>query len=215
MGKRKENPGKNIKAGPVRTDVNHRSGFNAMRLLIRGGSIAAGHGVKRGYADILEESLKPRGVEVINRSRYRETSFDGIETFHQDIDYFRPDLLLIHFATDDAFDYVYRSEFQENIVQTVRLARLRFNPAVYLATSHTFDDPCDMDAAYIFYRSLRIVASDLNCTFIPVHVYWASYLEEHHLSNRDLTLQDTRYPNERGHQVIAQTIMNWLDPGCK
>jgi hypothetical protein len=30
-----------------------------MKLLIRGGSVAAGHGVKKCYTDILEESLKP------------------------------------------------------------------------------------------------------------------------------------------------------------
>lgn len=120
-----------------------------VRLLIRGGSIASGHGVTKSYADILKESLLRKGIEVINRSRYRETSFDGIETFDQDIDCFRPDVLLLHFGVDDAFDYVYRSEFQENIVRIVRRARLRFHPAVFLATSQTFDRPEDMDAVYI------------------------------------------------------------------
>jgi hypothetical protein len=33
-----------------------------MKLLIRGGSIAAGHGVKKCYADILEESLLKKGI---------------------------------------------------------------------------------------------------------------------------------------------------------
>ena len=105
---------------------------------------------------------------------------------------------------------VYRSEFQENLVQMIRLARLRFNPFIFLATSHTFDNPNDMDAVNIFYRSLRIVASDLHCEFIPVHNYWAGYLEEQNLSSKDLVLSDSRYPNEWGHQVIADAIMNRL-----
>jgi len=180
-----------------------------MKLLIRGGSIAAGHGVKKCYADILKESLLKKGIEVINRSRYKETSFDGIGTFNEDID-FAPDILLINFGVDDAFGYVYRSEFQENIVQMIRLARLRFNPVILLATSHTFDNPNDMDAVNIYYRSLRIVASDLHCELIPVHNYWAGYLEEQNLSSKDLVLSDSRYPNERGHQVIAEAIMKWL-----
>ena len=180
-----------------------------MKLLIRGGSIAAGHGVKKCYADILKESLLKKGIEVINRSRYKETSFDGIGTFNEDID-FAPDILLINFGVDDAFGYVYRSEFQENIVQMIRLARLRFNPVILLATSHTFDNPDDMDAVNIYYRSLRIVASDLHCELIPVHNYWAGYLEEQNLSSKDLVLSDSRYPNERGHQVIAEAIMKWL-----
>jgi lysophospholipase L1-like esterase len=181
-----------------------------MKLLIRGGSIAAGHGVKKCYADILEESLLKKGIEVINRSRYKETSFDGIGTFNEDIANFAPDILLINFGIDDAFGYVYRSEFQENLVQMIRLARLRFNPVILLATSHTFDNPNDMDAVNIFYRSLRIVASDLHFELIPVHNYWAGYLEEQNLSSKDLVLSDARYPNERGHQVIAEAMIKWL-----
>ncbi|HQG66770.1 MAG TPA: SGNH/GDSL hydrolase family protein, partial [Smithella sp.] len=88
-----------------------------MKLLIRGGSIAAGYGVNKGYVDILQNLLRDKGIDVINRSRYRETSFEGIETFQEDIGRFRPDILVVHFGVDDAFEYVYRSEFQENIVQ--------------------------------------------------------------------------------------------------
>ena len=181
-----------------------------MKLLIRGGSIAAGHGVNKSYVDILSQSLLSKGVEVINRSRHQETSFDGIGTFQADIANFQPDILLIQFGVDDAFGYVYRSEFQENIVQMIRLARLRYNPAIYLATSHTFDNPYDMDAVNIFYKSLRIVATDLGYQFIPVHNYWAGFLAEHSLSSKDLVQSDSRYPNERGHEVIAEAIMRYL-----
>jgi lysophospholipase L1-like esterase len=182
-----------------------------MKLLIRGGSIAAGHGVIKSYIDILTESLHKNDVEVINRSRYRETSFDGIGTFNEDIAKFEPDILIVHFGVDDAFQYVYRSEFQENLVQLIRLARLRFNPIMFLATSHTFDNPNDMDAVNIFYRSLRIMATDLGCELIPVHSYWDCYLEEHNLCSRDLVQSDSRYPNERGHEVIAEAMIKNLN----
>ena len=178
-----------------------------MKMLIRGGSIAAGHGVIRSYADILTECLIKKEIEVINRSRYGETSFDGIGTFDADIDSFHPDILLIHFGVDDAFSYVYRSEFQENIVQIIRRARLRFNPVILLATSHTFDHVHDMEAVNIFYRSLAIVASDLECHLIPVHHRWLDHLEEHHLRCNHLVQSDARYPNERGHEIIASAMM--------
>lgn len=181
-----------------------------MKLLIRGGSIAAGHGVTKSYADILTEELLKQKIEVINRSRFKENSFDGIRTFNEDIDFFKPDILLLHFGVDDTFQCVYRSEFQENLVQLIRLARIRFNPIIFLATSHTFDHPYDMDAVNIFYRSLRIVASDLDCELIPVDHFWAGYLEEHHLCHKDLILSDSRYPNEIGHQVIAEVMIKWL-----
>jgi lysophospholipase L1-like esterase len=122
----------------------------------------------------------------------------------------QPDILMVQFGVDDAFGYVYRSEFQENLVQMIRRARLRFHPVIFLATSHTFDDQQDMDAVNIFYRSLRIVATELACELIPVHSYWAAYLAEHDLCSKDLVLSDSRYPNERGHQVIAEAVMKWL-----
>ena len=181
-----------------------------MKFLIRGGSIVAGYGVVKSYADILKESLMKTGVEVIKRSKYGETSFDGIGTFNEDIADFSPDVLLLHFGVDDAFGYVFRSEFQENIVQIIRRARLRFNPVIFLVTSHTFDNPFEMDAVNIFYKSLRIVASDLNCNLIPVDRYWASYLRDHHLHHADLVLSDSRYPNEKGHHVIAEAVKNLL-----
>lgn len=181
-----------------------------MKLLVRGGSIAAGFGVIKSYVDILSQSLASKGIEVINRSRCQETSFDGIATFNDDIDFFKPDLLLIQFGVDDAFGYVYRSEFQENLVRMVRRTRLRFHPVIFLATAQTFDDPYDMDAVYIFYRSLRIVASDLACELIPVHTYWAGYLEENHLKGRDLVLSDSRHPNEHGHRVMAEAVLKGL-----
>ncbi len=147
---------------------------------------------------------------MINCSRYRETSFDGIETFNEDIAPFVPDILLLHFGVDDAFGYVYRSEFQENIVQIIRRARALFNPLIFLATAHTFDDPHDMAAVDIFYRSLRIVAVDLNCKSISLDRYWVGYLAKNCLTSADLVISDSRYPNEKGHEVFAEAIMKAL-----
>ena len=177
-----------------------------MRILVRGGSIPAGHGVTRGYVQIVKEVFAGTDTEVVNRSGFRETTFDGVRTFYQEIDVLKPDVLLLHFGVDDAFQVVYRSEFQENTVQMIRLARERFDPIVVLATAQTFDDPYDMDAVSIYYRSLRIVAEDLKCEFVPVHHHWAGYLEENRLKSADLVLADPRYPNELGHEVIAEAV---------
>ncbi|MDI6742226.1 MAG: SGNH/GDSL hydrolase family protein [Smithella sp.] len=182
-----------------------------MKLLIRGGSLAAGYGVRQGYVQILTNDLFPHGIEVVNRSRHRETSFDGINSFNEDIAPVKPNILLVHFGVDDAFQCVYRSEFQENIVQIVRKARCEFNSMVFLATSHCFENQHEMEAVDIFYRSLRIVSNDLACQLIPVHSYWADYLEEQNMRNSDLVFADSRYPNEKGHQVIAAAVMKYFE----
>ncbi|MCE5275306.1 MAG: SGNH/GDSL hydrolase family protein [Deltaproteobacteria bacterium] len=182
-----------------------------MRLLVRGGSIPAGVGVTRSYVDMLGRFCASRGVELINRSRPYENSFDGIRSFHEDIDPFRPEILLLHFGIDDAFCPVYRSEFKENLVRIVRLARERFDPLIIMPTSHTFDSPHDTDALNIYYRAIREVCQDLSCEMIPFHIFWAGHLEDQGLRNRELLQQDERYPNEKGHAVYAGTIMRRLE----
>ena len=97
--------------------------------------------------------------------------------FDEDIDVYAPDILMIHFGIDDAYQPVYRSEFKENLVQIVRLARKRFNPEIILLTSHPFDNQYEMEMIYIYYRVIREVAVDLSCDLIPVHAYWAGLLK--------------------------------------
>jgi lysophospholipase L1-like esterase len=182
-----------------------------MRLLVRGGSIAAGLGVVRGYTDILRDHYTPLGIEVVNRSRAGDTSFDGLWSFEEDIDPFRPDMLILHFGIDDAYGSVYRSEFKENLVRIVRRSRERFQTSIFLLTSQILDDRSDMDTVGIYYRSIREVSQDLACEMIPIHTFWAGYLSGHGLRNSDLVQQDTRYPNERGHEVFAEAIIRRLD----
>ncbi|MFO7570244.1 MAG: hypothetical protein R6W75_10645, partial [Smithellaceae bacterium] len=62
-----------------------------------------------------------------------------------------------------------------------------------------------------FYRSLRIVADDLECELIPIDTRWAGYLQDHHLQSWDLVLPDARYPNDKGHQVVAKSVMSSLN----
>ena len=181
------------------------------RLLVRGGSIAAGAGVARSYVDIIKDFCSSRNVEVINLSATGDNSFDGIWTFSKDIAPFAPDILLIHFGVDDAFFPVYRSEFKENLVRMVRSARESFNPLIMMPTSHTFDDPYEMDAINIYYRTIREVCVDLGCELIPVHTYWAGYLQDHGMANTHLVQKDARLPNGRGHEVIAEAVLKPLD----
>lgn len=183
---------------------------NRRKLLIRGGSIAAGYGVAKGYADILKDLLFAQGIDVVNRSRFRETSFDGVDSFYEDIAPFHPDVLMINFGVDDAFFPVYRSEFKENLVHIAKMSRECCAPEIFLLTSHMFDDPCEMEAVNIYYRTIREVALDLGCGLIPVHTFWAGYVAENGLHTGELVLADARYPNDKGHEIIAGAIAGHL-----
>lgn len=181
------------------------------KILVRGGSIAAGCGVKISYVDILSRRYLPCNVEIINRSRRGETSFDGVDTFFTDIDPWRPGVLMLHFGIDDTFAAVYRSEFKENLIRIIRLATERFEPVVFLLTSQPFDAPHEMEAVHIYYRAIREIALDLGCRMIPVHTHWAGYLKESGIQTADLVQTDARLPNERGHRLLADIVAGHLD----
>jgi lysophospholipase L1-like esterase len=175
-----------------------------MRLLVRGGSIPAGAGVTRSYVDMLSCTLE--GIEIQNRSRFGDSSFEGVGTFYDDIDPFAPDMLLIHFGIDDAYRPVYRSEFKENLVQLVRLARNRFNPKIMLLTSHPFENQYEMEMIYGYYRAILEVARELACASLPIHSFWQSVLIQNGSRISDYLLKDPRYPNERGHALYARAV---------
>ncbi len=181
-----------------------------MKILIRGGSIAAGFGVTTGYVDHLQAFCASRGVEVINRSGYRQTTFDALWSFDEDIEPVSPAILVLHFGIDDAFHPVYRSEFKENLVQLVRRARTRFAPEIFMLTSHLLPDRYEMDAVNTYYRAIHEVCRDLDCEMVPVHIYWARYLERHVLSILDPLQFDARYPNEEGHIIYAEALITCL-----
>lgn len=177
------------------------------RLLIRGGSVAAGRGASEPYASMLARELAADGIEVLNRSRADDTSFEAVRTFHEDIGPFGPDILLLHFGLDDMYRPVYRSEFKENLVQVVRLARELSVSHILLLTSQPFADSFVMDVASIYYRSVREVAVDLGCMYLPVHLFWISHLVSHGVDYATLYTGDERYPNTEGHRIMAAEIV--------
>lgn len=183
---------------------------NKLKFLIRGGSIAAGRGVSRSYVDILKDNPLLKDIDIILSAGNGHTTFDCIWDFEQYIGKYNPDILLLHFGIDDIYLPVYRSEFKENLVQTVRLA-VQFNPYIILMTSQPFRDKYEMESANIYYRAIREVAVDLKCDLIPIHLYWANYLYENRYYHRDFIQNDNRYPNEKGHEIFASAVMQKME----
>jgi hypothetical protein len=181
------------------------------RLLIRGGSIAAGCGVARSYADTIRGWCSERGIEFINCSRHGENSFDAVRTFPGDIGLFRPDILIIHFGLDDAFGCVYKSEFKENLVQLVRRSREQFQPAIIMPTSQSFESPYYMQPAYFYYQIIRDVCLDLQCMMVPVHARWNEIVTGKGLTHSDLVQENVLCPSERGHGIFAEALIRRLE----
>lgn len=184
-----------------------------MKILIRGGSISAGKGVKIPYPELIARETEKDWV-IINSSKIGDTSFNGVWGFKEEIEIYHPDILMLHFGIEDAYYPVYRSEFKENLIQMVRKARGLSDPKIYLLTSHVFTDPYVMDSINIYYRVIREVALDLFCTIIPIHMHWAGLDQYCNSKIHDLVQADDRYPNELGHRCYSDIIRNYLLKEC-
>jgi len=182
-----------------------------MRALIRGSSISSGVEVKKSYVSIAQEMLSSLNVTLFNRSSPRETSFDAVRTYDSDISPFSPDLLVLHFGIEDAYSSIFRSEFKENLVQIVRLARKDMIKNIALMTSHTFDNEYEMQTIEIYYRTIREVALDLHCHFLPLHFFWIGFIVENEQKNDNLLLQDCRLPNDKGHEIYARVLIDFIN----
>jgi hypothetical protein len=113
---------------------------------------------------------------------------------------------MVHFGIDDIYRPVYRSEFKENLVGIVKLSRERFSPEIMLLTSHLFGNPVEMDTARVYYRTIFEVASDLRCTYIPVHLWMYSYMNETGMQLEELVQEDVRLPSIEGHKAYAEIV---------
>ncbi len=178
-------------------------------ICIRGGSISAGNKVSTSYVDMLGHNKLLQHHTIINISKLGDSSFEGVWQF-DNILLHKPDILILHFGMDDIYRPVYRSEFKENLVRMVQKARNASIRDIILPTLHLVRNEYDMDAVYVFTRTIREVALDMNCLLATVHIEWINYLFETGKRLDTLLTTDDRYPNEQGHALIAEAIKKKL-----
>ena len=181
------------------------------RLLIRGGSIAAGYKVERGYADILRDWGAARGIELINCSRPGENTFDAVRTFHDDIAPFKPDMLIIHFGlTTPSAVYINQSS-RKTWCSSCGAAASCFTQSSSCRPRSPLKAHPICSRLISTTRSSRDVCGDLGCEMVPVYTYWSGLVMERGLRHADLVQENVLYPNERGHDFFAQAIIQRLE----
>ena len=177
-----------------------------MDILFRGGSPLAERAHVQTFAGLVASDPAFIGHNVYTVAGYGHTTFDLIWDFDEEIQPVEPGLLVLQFGVDDMYRPVYRSEFKENLVQAIRRARLRFNPTILLCTTHLLRTAYENDAAGIYNRTTREVATDLGCHYVSLHLVWMNHLHQKGITVDDLLEDDSRFPSQAGHMVTADTI---------
>jgi len=178
-----------------------------MNILFRGGSpLSFSEGI-RTYPRIIAEDTCCQHHNIHTVTHRGDTTFELIWDFDEEIALLRPNILILQFGVDDMFRPVYRSEFKENMVQAIRRARLQFAPTIILCTTHLFKTRYENDAAEIYNRTTREVATDLDCLYIPLHLVWMNHIHEKGVDVQDLLETDSRFPSQSGHNLTADAVM--------
>ncbi|MEJ5363412.1 MAG: SGNH/GDSL hydrolase family protein [Spirochaetota bacterium] len=178
-------------------------------ICIRGGAIPAGHNVTTSYVDLLEHDPAFQHHTFKNISKLGDSSFEGVWQFEEVLSC-KPDIIILHFGMDDIYRPVYKSEFKENLVRMVQKARALLIEKIIFPTLHIVDDKSQMEAFEIYTRLIREVAFDLHCSLATVHLEWMNYCYVTGNSISTLLSEDSRYPNEKGHALIAEAIKKKL-----
>lgn len=180
------------------------------KIVIRGSSITLGFKSTVSYVDMLCNHL-PNNHTIINISNMGDSSFQGVWQFEEVLSH-KPDIIILHFGMEDIFRPVYKSEFKENLVRMVQKARAVSIEKIIFPTLHIVDDQSLLEAFEIYTRLIREVAFDLQCSLATVHLEWMNYCYVTGNPVTTLLSDDPRYPNERGHALIAEAVKKKLLP---
>lgn len=194
---------------------------DAVTICVTGDSISEGydasgfHGVaphQPGYAPLVVNALEERygaPVRLINLAVAGSTSADGVWTADA-IAAARPDLVIVAFGMNDAC-YAEAGEFADNISAIVARVKDRAPDAEFVLVSPMLPTAaCHWVAAPRFgdYRAALAGLSGPGVALADVTTVWERLLTRKRAL--DLSGNGLNHPNDFGHRIYAQTILNGL-----
>lgn len=175
--------------------------------LFFGDSITAGFGIgtAAAFPALVQDKLEEAdiAVTVVNAGNSGETSAGGLRR----IDWFLDDpvdLFLLELGANDGLRGVPVDDIRRNLQAIIDRVRAK-NPDVVVAIAG-MQIPPNMGPEYsaAFARLFPELAEDNDAILIP-------FLLEGVAGDISLNLSDRIHPNERGHQILAETVWKYLD----
>lgn len=173
-------------------------------IIAAGDSLTAGLGVKQedAWPALLEKKLAENGHRwrVINAGISGETS-SGMQARSKWLLAQHPDIVIVATGANDGLRGIPPQVIRENIAQTVRL--LQAGRVTVVLAGQQIVQNLGEDYSREFAAIYPAVASGQRCILIP-------FLLEGVAGEQSLNQADTIHPNEKGHQVIAETVYPYL-----
>jgi acyl-CoA thioesterase-1 len=178
----------------------------AKTVLCLGDSLTEGYHLNKeeAYPYLVEEALRKKhpDLKVINGGVSGATSASGLKR----LDWYlkaRPDIMILALGANDGLRGLRVSEAEKNLSGVIEKAQSK-GIKVILAGMQM---PTNYGEAYRkdFSELFTKLAKKYHLTLIP-------FLLEGVATKPELNLPDGIHPNPKGHEMIAKTVMKYLEP---
>jgi len=179
---------------------------NAETLLVVGDSISAGYGLDKleeGWVALLQEKLKPRGIEVINASISGDTTAGGLARIDALLERVRPAWVVIELGGNDGLRGLTPTQMSANL--TAMIEKARVGKAQVLLLGMQIPPNYGKRYADMFQRVYGEVAQNAGVGLVP-------FLLEG-VGGQDSMMQaDGIHPNRAAQPILLEQVMKQLAP---
>ncbi len=185
----------------------------AVTIVALGDSLTSGWMVARGYVEFLRDMMIARypraDLTLINSGIPGDTAPGGLYRLQQDALSYKPDLVLVQFALNDAFCGCSVAEYRRAIEAIIERIRQESSAEVLLLTSTLPEDADETDVVAPFYACLKDIAREKKCTVALVDERWQDAIASG-TPHDSLVLYDRVHPSEAGYRLMAEAVMACL-----
>jgi len=177
------------------------------KILVFGDSLSAAYNIptEKGWVTLLQNKLVEQKftTSITNASISGETSSGGLVRFQSQLDKTMPDIVILELGANDGLRGYDLSTTHQNLLKMVNMSHQK-GAKVLLAGVHM---PPNYGRTYTqkFDRIFTELAKMEKVKLIP-------FILEGVATNQDLMLRDGLHPNEKGQQVIVETVSDYLMP---
>jgi len=177
-------------------------------ILFFGNSLTAGWGLEpeEGFTGIIQQRVDSLGLDfqVINGGLSGETTASGLNR----LDWFledEPSIFVLELGGNDGLRGIPVAETKKNLEQIIQKVQEKYPQTEILLAGMQI--PPNMGKTYSeeFRSIFPELARDKNVTLIP-------FLLEGVAGEPDLNLPDGIHPTKEGHQLVAETVWEYLEP---
>lgn len=180
------------------------------QILFVGDSYTAGLGVKEefSYPTLIEKKFQKDGlnVSVINGGVSGDTTAGGKRRIEWMLNQSKPNLVVLSLGGNDVLRGLPTKQTKENLVTMIKKVQKRKIPVAVLgiAAPHNVGKKYKNEFDSIFKEIKKE-------TSVPVHFNYIAKV----ISRNDFILSDGLHPNQKGHQVLADEVYEFLKPLVK